>query len=141
MVCFAPRGNWLVEGASALPWPSKRNESALKPRDHRSHLHLAHAAPRCGARRKRDGQPCQGPAMANGRCRVHGGKSTGPRTPEGLERSRKAAWKHGHYTAEAKAARQKARQQSRLMRQIMDELMEDGADFARIMLKHRMTSD
>ena len=114
-----------------------------EPEEHdwRSHLHLAHAAPRCGARRKRDGQPCQGPAMANGRCRVHGGKSTGPRTPEGLERSRKAAWKHGHYSAEAKAARQKARQQSRLMRQIMDELMEDGADFARIMLKHRMTSD
>jgi hypothetical protein len=30
---------------------------------------------------------------------------------------------------------------SRLIRQIMDELMEDGADFTRIMLKHRMTSD
>ncbi|MFC1944498.1 HGGxSTG domain-containing protein [Chloroflexota bacterium] len=24
--------------------------------------------------------------MKNGRCRMHGGKSTGPRTPEGLER-------------------------------------------------------
>ena len=65
--------------------------------------------------------------MANGRCRVHGGKSTGPRTPEGLEWSRKAAWKHGHYSAEEKAARRKARQQSRLMRQMMDELMEDGS--------------
>ena len=78
--------------------------------------------------------------MANGRCRVHGGKSTGPRTPEGLERSRKAAWKHGHYSAEAKAARRKARQQSRLIRQMMNE-MEDEADFARIMLKHHVTSD
>jgi hypothetical protein len=28
--------------------------------------------------------------MPNGRCKVHGGKSTGPRTPEGLERSRRA---------------------------------------------------
>jgi hypothetical protein len=27
-------------------------------------------------------------ATPNGRCKVHGGKSTGPRTPEGLERSR-----------------------------------------------------
>lgn len=36
-------------------------------------------APRCGARRKYDGQPCQAPGMKNGRCRLHGGKSTGPR--------------------------------------------------------------
>jgi hypothetical protein len=31
--------------------------------------------------------------MPNGRCKDHGGKSTGPRTPEGLERSRRANWK------------------------------------------------
>ena len=31
------------------------------------------------------------------RCRNHGGLSTGPRTPEGLERCRKANWKHGRY--------------------------------------------
>ncbi len=47
--------------------------------------------------------------MANGRCRFHGGKSTGPKTPEGKERSRKANWKGGHYSAEAKAQRQEAR--------------------------------
>ena len=34
-----------------------------------------------------------------------GGKSTGPRTPEGLERSRRANWKHGHFSREAKAGR------------------------------------
>lgn len=56
-------------------------------------------APRCGAK-TRSGTPCQAPAMKNGRCRMHGGKSTGPRTPEGLERSRKARWKHGLYSAE-----------------------------------------
>jgi hypothetical protein len=37
------------------------------------------------------------------RCRLHGGKSTGPRTPEGLERSRKAHWKHGRSSAQARA--------------------------------------
>ena len=37
------------------------------------------AVPRCGAR-TRAGHPCRQPAMANGRCRLHGGKSTGPRT-------------------------------------------------------------
>ena len=37
----------------------------------------------CGAI-KRDGQPCQSTTLcANGRCKFHGGRSTGPRTPEG----------------------------------------------------------
>ncbi|MHC4488997.1 MAG: HGGxSTG domain-containing protein [Planctomycetota bacterium] len=57
-------------------------------------------APRCGAK-TRKGTTCRAPAMANGRCRMHGGKSTGPRTPEGLERSKKANWKHGYYSAGA----------------------------------------
>jgi hypothetical protein len=38
--------------------------------------------------------------MRNGRCRLHGGLSTGPRTPEGLERSRNARWIHGERSAE-----------------------------------------
>src|SRR2546430_15095055 len=44
----------------------------------------ANAAPRCGARSKRTGKPCRGAAMPNGRCKLHGGKSTGPRTPEAV---------------------------------------------------------
>lgn len=63
---------------------------------------------KCGAR-TRAGTPCQQPGMKNGRCRLHGGKSTGPRTPEGLERSRKANWKHGMYSQEEKAIRKKIR--------------------------------
>lgn len=73
-------------------------------------------APRCGAK-TRKGTPCRGPAMANGRCRMHGGKSTGPRTPEGLERSKKANWKHGDYSAESIALR---RYISRLRRESQD---------------------
>src|SRR5512132_2674781 len=65
----------------------------------------ANAAPRCGARSKRTGKPCRAAAMPNGRCKVHGGKSTGPRTPKGLEHSRRANWKHGYYSREAKAER------------------------------------
>jgi len=57
-------------------------------------------AARCGAR-TRKGMPCQAPAMRNRRCRMHGGASTGPRTPEGLERCRLANWKHGEYSAKA----------------------------------------
>jgi hypothetical protein len=57
------------------------------------------AAPRCGAR-TRAGCACCQPAMANGRCRFHGGKSTGPRTEAGLARSRAARRTHGGYSAE-----------------------------------------
>lgn len=60
----------------------------------------AHASKKCGAK-TRDGDPCKNWAMSNGRCKMHGGKSTGARTPEGLERIRKAHTKHGRYSAEA----------------------------------------
>ena len=43
-------------------------------------------------------------------CALHGGKSTGPRTMEGIERIRKARTKHGRYSAKAKAERQAYRQ-------------------------------
>jgi hypothetical protein len=49
------------------------------------------------------------PAMANGRCRMHGGASTGPRTAEGLARSKRARWKHGLYSAEALAEQKRVR--------------------------------
>jgi hypothetical protein len=38
--------------------------------------------------------------MGNGRCRFHGGKSTGPRTAAGLANSRAARRTHGGYAAE-----------------------------------------
>jgi hypothetical protein len=85
----------------------------------RERLELANAAPRCRAKRKSDGKQCRAAAMANGRCRVHGGPSTGPRTPEGLERSRKATWRHGHYSAESKAARAEGRHALRELRALL----------------------
>ena len=60
---------------------------------------LARNYPRCGARaRSRGGQPCQAPPVLdletglprNGRCKLHGGRSTGPRTAEGRQRIAKA---------------------------------------------------
>ena len=61
-------------------------------------------AQRCGAKTRR-GTACQGPAMRNGCCRMHGGLSTRPKTPEGIERIRRAQLKHGRYTKAAKAER------------------------------------
>lgn len=42
----------------------------------------------CGAKRRRDGQPCEGLSVAGKRrCKWHGGASTGPRTDAGRTRS------------------------------------------------------
>lgn len=37
----------------------------------------------CGAYARSTGQPCRARALENGRCRCHGGLSTGPKTSEG----------------------------------------------------------
>jgi hypothetical protein len=37
----------------------------------------------CGAFARSTGNPCRALALKNGRCRNHGGMSTGPRTTEG----------------------------------------------------------
>jgi hypothetical protein len=65
-------------------------------------------APRCGAKTRR-GTPCQCPGMSNGRCRLHGGLSTGPKTLEGIERIRQAVTKHGRYSKRARVERQQYR--------------------------------
>ena len=65
---------------------------------------------------------CQNRAMANGRCRMHGGASTGPRIAEGLARSRRARWKHGHYSAEALAERKRVRELLSQSRELLKQM-------------------
>ena len=38
---------------------------------------------KCGAYARSTGNPCQAKALTNGRCKNHGGMSTGPKTLEG----------------------------------------------------------
>ena len=38
---------------------------------------------KCEAHARSTGHPCQAKALANGRCKNHGGMSTGPRTADG----------------------------------------------------------
>ncbi|HEV2916116.1 MAG TPA: HGGxSTG domain-containing protein [Candidatus Babeliales bacterium] len=61
----------------------------------------------CGAKAKQNyGLPCRQPAMiGKNRCRLHGGKSTGPKTPAGKIKSARANLKHGMYTKQAIAER------------------------------------
>ena len=55
---------------------------------------------RCLAKTRR-GTECQKPAMTGrNRCQLHGGRSTGPKTPEGRARIAAANYKHGNRTKE-----------------------------------------
>ena len=45
---------------------------------------------KCGAYARSTGNPCLAKALANGRCKNHGGLSTGPKTPEGRQAIRES---------------------------------------------------
>jgi len=76
---------------------------------------------RAALRRRHKGpRGCRQPAMANGRCRLHGGTSTGPRTAAGLARSRAARLVHGHRSAEAIALRAAAAESGRRLGGLID---------------------
>jgi len=59
---------------------------------------------------------CQAPAMPNGRCRMHGGKSTGAK-------GNKNALKHGNYTAYALVERQIMRELIRECRTLAGDII------------------
>ncbi len=73
------------------------------------------AAPRSGARTW-FGCSCRQPAMRNGRCRMLGGLSTGPRTASGPAHSRCTRLTHGGRSAQVRALMAEARGHSRRMR-------------------------
>lgn len=75
-----------------------------------------HQSPRCGAK-TRSGQSCCSPAMPNGRCRMHGGASTG--APEG----NRSALKHGRCTAEALTERREMAALIRAMKASIDDVV------------------
>lgn len=59
--------------------------------------------------------------MANGRCRMHGGPSTGPQSAEGKARSSQNRLLHGRYSREAI---QEQRESRELLRQCREFLVE-----------------
>lgn len=62
----------------------------------------------CGAK-TRAGTPCKNLPMKNGRCRMHGGASTGRKTQEGIARWRAAVTIHGGKSREMREFRAKLR--------------------------------
>lgn len=70
-----------------------------------------HNAPRCGAR-TRTGRPCKAPAMRNGKCRMHGGKSLSGRSH--------GRYRHGQFTKAAIEQRRRLRELLRMAKQFLD---------------------
>ena len=73
--------------------------------------------------RTRRGTPCQRPArLLVGRCKLHGGASTGPRTKDCLARLTEARTKHGKFTKEKRAEARRFAEEGRQMRAELKEL-------------------
>ena len=58
--------------------------------------------------------------MKNGRCRMHGGMSTGPTTTEGLARSQRANWTDGAYAQKTKTMLRESRRRWRELLAFLD---------------------
>lgn len=79
--------------------------------------------PHCQAKAKSTGKRCGNVAVKGKKvCRLHGGLSTGPRTKEGLEKSQKASWKTGFYSAENITLRKLINQLARESRGFIEEI-------------------
>lgn len=72
--------------------------------------------PQCTAIAKSTGQKCRQPAMSNGKCYWHGGKSTG--APRGNQH----AYKHGQYTEESISFRRRLNEILKTSRDTLDQL-------------------
>ena len=78
---------------------------------------------RCLAKTRR-GTACQNPAIRGpDRCRLHGGCSTGPKTPAGKARTIAAHWKHG---LRSKAHTERIRQINIRLRRVLNEMRMEG---------------
>jgi hypothetical protein len=72
--------------------------------------------PRCQAKSKRTKQQCRSPAIRGKRvCKVHGGRSTGPRTQQGRNLCGAAKTLHGRETRAIRAKRQQALAELKLL--------------------------
>ena len=98
-----PRPSSLASTTPTSPTPPNTQPPSPPPTAKRRGNPTLALIPRCGAR-TRAGCPCRAPAISGKlRCRMHGGRSTGPRTPEGRARIAAAHTTHGHAGAEDRA--------------------------------------
>ena len=79
--------------------------------------------PRCQAKSKRTKQQCRSPAIRGKRCcRIHGGKSTGPRTQQGRNLCVAAKTLHRRETRAIRAKRQQRLAEMKLLERMGKEV-------------------
>ena len=102
---------------------NQNNFAALTEAGHATRFGPNWPGKRCLARTRR-GSPCQNAAIrGRSRCKLHGGLSTGPKTPEGKARSIAVRTKHGR---RSKAHVARFRKINTALRWITYELKRDG---------------
>ena len=102
---------------------NQNNFAALTKAGHATRFGPNWPGKRCLAKTRR-GTPCQNPAIKGpGRCKLHGGKSTGPRAPEGKARTIAARTKHGR---RSRAHVEKVKAINAELRRITYEIKRDG---------------
>ena len=77
---------------------------------------------RCTAKSKTTGLQCGRPALktsATQKCQFHGGRSTGPKSPEGRQRIANAHYRHGESSKAARQAYSKASANLRRLEEAM----------------------
>ena len=75
--------------------------------------------PRCQAQSKRTKQQCRSPAIRGKRvCRIHGGRSTGPKTEQGRNLCGAARTIHGRESRKIRVKRQQALAELKLLERI-----------------------
>jgi len=100
--CAIKSGDFARFGAALMPDKTRlhRRKAMLLSHECRFGKSAAmHGKATCGAR-TRQGTPCRCLGLKNGRCKLHGGLSTGPKTPEGWARVRAG---HAAYLASQNA--------------------------------------
>lgn len=84
-------------------------------------MHAANNAPRCTAKSKRTGQPCQNPAVRGWTvCRMHGARGGAQSGPANSN------WRHGGRSGEAVALRKKIAELTREAQEAMNAIEGNG---------------
>lgn len=95
----------------------------IKDQPHAKAWEMMWKSPRCQAKcRTRNYQACRNLAMANGRCRMHGGRATGAKTVAGKINSRNANWKHGYYSREVADYKQLSYKEIKRYRELLQQV-------------------
>lgn len=99
----------MKQNGSPYPMHPRRSAVTISENPSCEAVSTEPSSPACGAK-TRDGSPCRNLPMRNGRCRMHGGASTGRKTAAGIASHRAAVTIHGGRSQEMVEFRRQMRE-------------------------------